>query len=174
MFTRIGVLLLASLGIAAAQAKVAIINVQNAVLETAELRKAQTELEAKFKPRQAQIENLQKELASIQAQLQNGGGKLTQQQAETLQATGQRRQRELQRLTEDVQAEVDRERNEVLQRAGGRMQEVVRKLADERGLDVVIDVSNAVYYKPALEMTKDAIAAYDKTYPVAPAAAAAK
>jgi outer membrane protein len=174
MFTRIGVLLLASLGIAAAQSKVAIINVQNAVLETAELKKAQTELESKFKPRQAQIEAIQKELASIQAQLQSGGGKLTQQQAENLQATGQRRQRELQRLTEDVQAEVDRERNEVLQRAGGRMQEVVRKLADERGLDVVIDVTNAVYFKPALDITKDAIAAYDKTHPVAPTAAAAK
>jgi outer membrane protein len=174
MFTRIGVLLLASLGIAAAQSKVAIINVQNAVLETAELKKAQAELESRFKPRQAQIDTIQKELASIQAQLQSGGGKLTQQQAENLQLTGQRRQRELQRLTEDVQAEVDRERNEVLQRAGNRMQEVVRKLADERGLDVVIDVTNAVYFKPALDITKDAIAAYDKTYPAAATAAAAK
>ncbi|HET8546434.1 MAG TPA: OmpH family outer membrane protein [Bryobacteraceae bacterium] len=174
MFTRIGVLLLASLGIAAAQSKVAIINVQNAVLETAELKKAQADLEAKFKPRQAQIDNIQKELAGIQAQLQSGGGKLTQQQAENLQATGQRRQRELQRLTEDVQADVDRERNEVLQRAGSRMQEVVRKLADERGVDVVIDVSNAVYFRPALDITKDAIAAYDKAHPVPPTTAAAK
>jgi outer membrane protein len=174
MFTRIGVLLLASIGIAAAQSKVAIINVQNAVLETAEIKKAQTELEARFKPRQAQIENLQKELAGIQSQLQSAAGKLTQQQAETLQVTGQRKQRELQRLTEDVQGEVDRERNEILQRTGGRMPEVVRKLAEERGLDVVVDVSNTVYFKPALDITKEAIVAYDKAYPVAPAAAAVK
>jgi outer membrane protein len=174
MFMRIGVLLLATIGIAAAQSKVAIINVQNAVLETAEIKKAQAELETKFKPRQAQIENLQKELQGIQSQLQSGGGKLTQQQAESLQISGQRKQRDLQRLTEDVQAEVDRERNEILQRTGGRMQEVVRKLADERGLDVVIDVSNTVYFKPALDITKEAIAAYDKAYPLAATAAAAK
>jgi outer membrane protein len=174
MFTRIGVLLLVSIGIAAAQSKVAIINVQNAVLETAEIKKAQAELEAQFKPRQTQIENLQKELQGIQSQLQSGAGKLTQQQAEDLQISGQRKQRDLQRLTEDVQGEVDRARNEVLQRTGGRMQEVVRKLADERGLDVVIDVSNTVYFKPALDITKEAIAAYDKAYPPTPTAAAAK
>lgn len=174
MFTRTGVLLLASIAIAAAQSKVAIINVQNAVLETAEIKKAQSELEAKFKPRQVQMESLQKELAGIQSQLQNAGGKLTQQQAENLQITGQRKQRDLQRLTEDLQAEVDRERNEILQRTGGRMQEVVRKLAEERGLDVVVDVSNTVYFKPALDITKEAIAAYDKAYPAAPTAAAVK
>jgi outer membrane protein len=78
---------------------------------------------------------------------------------------GQRRQRELQRLTEDVQGEVDRERNDILSRTGGRMQTVVQKLAEERGFDVVIDVSNTVYFKPALEITKDATAAYDKAYP---------
>lgn len=164
---RISLLLLASLGIAAAQSKVAIINVNNAVLETAEIKKAQGELEAKYKPRQAQVEKLQKDLTDIQGQLQNGGGKLTPQAEQNLQLTGQRKQRELQRLTEDLQAEVDRERNEVLQRAGARMQDVVKKLAEERGLDVVIDVSNAVYFKPALDITKEVVTAYDKAHPAA-------
>jgi outer membrane protein len=45
------------------------------------------------------------------------------------------------------------------------MTEVVKKVAEEKGLDLVVDVSNAVFFKPALEVTDDAIAAYDKTYP---------
>ena len=45
------------------------------------------------------------------------------------------------------------------------MQDVVKKMAQERGLDVVIDVSNTIYYKPALEITKEATVAYDKAYP---------
>ena len=45
------------------------------------------------------------------------------------------------------------------------MQEVVKKLAEEKGFDVVVDVSNAVYFKPALEITTESIAAYDKAYP---------
>jgi outer membrane protein len=32
-------------------------------------------------------------------------------------------------------------------------------------LDVIIDVSNTVYFKPALDITKDATAAYDKAHP---------
>jgi len=167
---RISLLLLASLGIASAQIKVAIINVQNAVLETAEIKKAQTDLEAKYRPQQAELEKLQKEIVDLQGQLQAGQGKLTPQAEQDIQITGARKQRELKRRSEDLQAEVDRERNEVLQRSGGRMQDVVKKLAEEKALDVVIDVTNAVYFKPALEITKEAIAAYDKAYPSAAAA----
>jgi outer membrane protein len=162
---RFSLLLLASALALSAQSKIAIINIQNAVLETAEIKKAQTDLEAKYKPRQAELEKLQKELTDLQAQMQQGEGKLTPQALQNIQVTGQRKQREAQRKAEDLQGEVDRERNELLQRVGGRMTEVVRKLAEERQVDVVIDVTNAVYYKAALEFTKDAVAAYDKAYP---------
>ena len=153
-----------SAGSAAAQAKVAIINVQRAIIETAEIKKAQTELEAKYKPRTVELEKLQKELQDIQTQLQSG--KLNPQAEQELQARGQRRQREYQRVGEDLQGDVDRERNEILQKAGQRMNEVVKKIAEERGFDVVVDVTNTVYFKPALEFTADAIKAFDAAYPV--------
>lgn len=153
-----------SAGAAAAQAKVAIINLQRAVVETAEIKKAQADLEAKYKPRTAELEKVQKELQDIQAQLQSG--KVTPQQEQELQARGQRRQREAQRLTEDLQGDVDRERNEILQKAGQRMNEIVKKIAESQNVDVVVDVTNAVYFKPALEITNDIIKAYDAAYPV--------
>ena len=46
------------------------------------------------------------------------------------------------------------------------MAEVVKKIAEQRGLDVVVDVSNTIYFKPALEITAEATADYDKTYPL--------
>lgn len=155
-------------GIATAQTKVGIISVQRAVLDTAEIKKAQAELEAKYKPRQDLVEKLQKELAGIQNQLQTLAGKLTPQAEQELTIQGQRKQRELERTTEDLQGDVDRERNDILGRSGQRMQEVVKKLAEEKGLDVVIDVTNTFYFKPALDITKEASAAYDKAYPVKP------
>ena len=30
---------------------------------------------------------------------------------------------------------------------------------------VVVDVTTAIFFKPALEITQEAVAAYDKTYP---------
>ncbi len=151
--------------IAQAQAKVAIINLQRAVIDTAEIKKASTELEARFKPRQAEMAKLEKDLSGIQQQLQTMAGKLTQQAEADLQAEGQRKQRSLQRVGEDLQADVDRERQEILGKSSQRMQAVVKKLAEEKGLDVVIDSSTTIYFKPALEITADAIAAYDKAYP---------
>jgi outer membrane protein len=43
--------------------------------------------------------------------------------------------------------------------------DVVKKLAEEKGYDVVVDVSQTLYFKPALDITPDALAAYNKAYP---------
>jgi outer membrane protein len=158
------ILAAATMGVARAQLKVAIINSQKALLETEDIKKAQAEMEAKFKPRQDQMTKLEKELQDIQAQLQSG--KLNQLGEQDLTGQGQKKQRDLQRIQQDLQEDVDRERNDILQRAGTRMQEVVKKLADEKGLDLVVDSANTLFFKPSLEITADAVAAYNKTYPV--------
>lgn len=150
---------------ASAQVKVAIINLQKAVLDTAEIQKAQKDLETKYKPRQEKAEALQKELQTIQGQLQTMAGKLTPQAEQELNVQGQRKQRELQRLTEDLQGDVDRERQDILGRSAQRMNDVVKKVSEAKGLDMVVDVSNAVYFKPTLDITAEATAEYNKSYP---------
>jgi outer membrane protein len=155
---------LASLGIGTAQIKVAVINSQKAILDTEEIKKAQADLTAKYKPRQDQLEKLQKDLQDIQNQLQSG--KLNQLGEQELTAQGQKKQRDLQRVQQDLQEDADRDRNDILQRAGTRMQEVVKKLADEKALDLVVDSANTLFFKPALELTNEAVAAYNKAYPV--------
>jgi outer membrane protein len=150
---------------AAAQMKIGVINVQRAILETAELKKAQNDLQIKYKTRQDALEKVQRDLNDIQTQLQASQGKLSAAGEADLQAQGAKKQREGQRLTEDLQADVERDRNDILQRAGARMTEVVKKLADEKGFDMVVDTTTVIFSKPAMEITNDAIAAYDKAYP---------
>lgn len=158
---------------AAAQNKVAVVNLQQAVLGSAEIKKADAEMQTKFKPRVDAAQKLQADVAAISQKIQ--GGKLTPQVEADLTAEGQRKQRDLQRLNEDLQGDVERERNEVLSKSSQKMQDVVRKMAEERGFDLVVDTSTTLYFKPAMEMTSDVIAAYDKAYPaVVPAAPAAK
>jgi outer membrane protein len=159
----VGLISLARVG--TAQNKVAVLNVQKAVLESAEIQAASAALEAKYKPRTQEIEKLQREIQSIQQQLQAGQGKLSTQAEADLTAQGQRKQRELTRSTEDLQADVERERNDILSKATARMHDVVQKLADEKGLDMVVDTSVVLVFKPALDITADALAAYNKAYP---------
>jgi outer membrane protein len=151
---------------ALAQAKVAVINTQRAILETAEIKKASSEMQAKFKPRQDQLEKLQREIADVQTQLESSAGKLSAAGQADLEAQGQRKQREAQRISEDLQADVDRERNEVLQKAQTRMIEILKKLADEKALDMLVDTGAVPFFKPAMEITDDAVKAYDKAYPI--------
>lgn len=146
-----------------APTKVAIINAQKAVADTAEIKKAQASLEAKYRPRQQAIENLQNDLRNIQQQLNTPN--LDPTREAQLRADGTQKQKELQRLGEDLQADVNAERQDILGRSGRQMTEVVKKLAEERGIDVVIDISNTIYFKPALDITAEATTAYDKAYP---------
>ena len=152
--------------IASAQPKIAVINLQRAVLESAEIKKADADMQARYKPRSAAIEQLQKDIAGIAQQLQTNAGKFTAQAEAELTAQGQKKQRDLQRLQEDLQADVERERNDILQKSGTKMSAIVKKLAEEKGYDLVVDTATSVYFKPAMEITNDAIAAYDKAYPV--------
>ncbi len=152
-------------GNAKAQTKIATINVQKALLDTADMKKAQAALEAKFKPRQEVMTKLQRELEEIQKQLQLGD-KLTPQAQADLQIQGQRKQRELQRLGEDLQADVERERNEILAKGSQQMQNIINKLAEAKGVDVVIGANALLYTKPAIDLTAEATQGYDKAFPV--------
>jgi outer membrane protein len=164
---RSALLLVVFAGAAAAQTgqpvRVAIINAQKAVADTQEIKKAQVALEAKYKPRQDAIVNLQQQLQSIQQQL-NAPNQTPDKEAQ-LRADGTQKQKQLQRLSEDLQSDVNADRQDILGRAGHQMAEVVKQLAEGRGIDVVIDITNTIYYKPALEITAEATAAYDKAYP---------
>ena len=155
---------LAAAGVGAAQTKVGIVNLQRAISETAEIKKAIVDVTTKYRPRQEDLEKLQADIQNLQQQI--ASGKLAPAAEQQARAEGTFKERQLQRKDQDLRDDVDRERNDLVSDAGQRMQQVVQKIADERGLDVVIDSSNAVFYKAGLDLTDVAVAAYDKAYPV--------
>jgi len=163
--------LVAFSNVASAQTKVAVVNLQKAIFETAEIKKADGEMQATFKPKQDEMDQLNKDLQGISQKLQ--GGKLTPQEESDLNAQGQRKQRQLQRLQDDVNEQAQAYRNDILSKSQQKMVDVVKKLAEDKGLDVIIDTSTTLFFKPALDLTAEATAAYDKAHPVTKSAAAA-
>ena len=166
--------------VASGQIKVAVVNLQEAVFKSAEIQKADAEMQAKYKPRQDEVNKATTDYTELAEKFKAGQGKMTEMALAELQAQGQRKQRELQRLQEDLNADVERDRNEILTKASQKMGDVVKKLAEEKGIDLVVDSAPGgaiLFSKPALDLTADVIAAYDKAYPAAaaaPAPAAAK
>lgn len=163
-FLRLALFAAMTAGLAAAQAKIGVVNSARAIAGTAEIKKAQADMEAKFKPRQDELARLQQEMQNIGTQLQSQ--KLSNDDEQELRNQGNQKQREFTRKEQDLRDDVERARQDILGRAGQRMNDVVKKLATDKGLDGVFDSSTMLFFKPALEFTDEAIAAYDKTYPV--------
>lgn len=147
---------------AAAQTKIGVVDFQQALLATADMQQKAGVLEAKFKPRQAELDQLAGELQQIQTQLQSASAA----DAARLQADGQRKQREAQRLSEDLQSEIDYERNGILQKGAQQMRAVLQSLREAKGVDLIVDVGGALAFASTLDMTADATAAYDAAHPV--------
>jgi outer membrane protein len=162
---------LASTSIAAAQAKIAVVNFQKALLDTDEAKKAQADLMAEFKPQQDEIDKLTRKLQDDQTMLQNSQGKLSPQAEASLSGDIQIEQHRLTNMQQDLQDSSNQRRDEIVQRMGTRMTEIINKLRDEKGMDFIIDTAATIAFNKAMDLTADATGLYNKTYPVAAAAA---
>jgi len=148
---------------ASAQVKIGVINVQQALSNTDELKKASVDLAKKYQPRTDELDKIQKDLESIDAQLNSG--KLNAQATADLQAQGTRKQRDQQRMTDDMNADVAKDREDILAKMSQKMQDVINKLAEDKGVDLIVEASQTLYAKPTLDLTADATAAYNKANP---------
>ena len=145
----------------AAQSKVAVINFQEALLSTADMKKESAALEAKYQSRQDELNVLSTELQEIQAKIQNATGA----DLARLQSDGQRKQITAQRLTEDLQSDVEFDRQNILAAASARMREIVQALRLEKGFDLIVDSSGVLANDPLIDLTAEATQAYDANHP---------
>lgn len=147
-----------------AQTVVGVVDFQQALLETAEMKKEAAALDGKYKVRREGIAKLGQELQEMQRKLQSatGAGGIG------LQNEVQRKQRDGQRMNEDLQSDWNFDRDEILQKGSTKMREALAKVAAEKGLDLIVDVSSAFFFKPAMDVTREATVAYDEANPVSP------
>jgi len=156
--------------VASAQSKLGVIDFRAALQNTAEFKKKVDAMQAVFAPRQNELQRLSQELQEIQTKMQTA----QPQDAAQLQAEGQAKQREAQRLNEDLEADVQYEQEDMLRGASQRMRDVISKIATAKGLDAVISVAaladpfegRVMHLNKAIDLTDDATAAYDQAHPV--------
>jgi outer membrane protein len=153
----------------AAPTKVAVIQVQTAILSTKDGQKAAAELQSRFAPKKAEIDKKGSDIAAMQDQLKK------------LQATGSDEVKtklmrdidtantKLQRDTQDAQTDLDEEQQKIMQELGGKMMAVVEKFAQANGLAMVVDVSNpqtpVLWAAQAIDITAEIVKLYDQANP---------
>ena len=155
--------------------KVAIVNIQDAIANTNEGKKELDALQQRFSPKQAELKTQNDEVENLKKQLQAQGDKLSDDERNNRVKTIEVKQKSLQRNFEDAQNEFQQAEQEVVNRLGKKMLEVLEKYAKTNGYAMVLDVSNpqtpVLYASPGANITKELVEAYNTEVPVAGPAA---
>jgi Skp family chaperone for outer membrane proteins len=161
----------------ASNGKVAVINMQAAIANTGEGKKALSDLQKKFTPRRQDLEHQQQEIAALQDQLQRQATTLSDDEQRRLSRELDDKQRIFKRAQEDFQAEGQQEQQDIGQRIGAKMVKLLDDYAQKNGFDMVMDATPQtlpIYYiAPQLDLTETMVKLYDAANPVAAEAAPA-
>jgi outer membrane protein len=172
------VLGMAAMAHAQTPAKVAIIHVQNAILQTKDGQKAASELQGRFAPKKAALEKKQADIAALQDTLRKGSATMSEDAKAKLMRDIDANNKSLQRDTEDAQADLDAEQGKIMQELGNKVMAVLEKYATGNGYALVLDVSNpqtpVLWASQTIDITGDIVKLYDQANPGTGAPAAAK
>ena len=157
--------------------KVAVINIQSAIISTNDGKKAAGEIQSRFSPKKAEVDRRQGEISQLQDQLNRGRNTLSEEARQNLTREIDQKNKALTRFTEDAQAELQQEEQKAMGELFGRVMQVIDKYAKDNSYTLVLDVSSqqtpVLYASNTIDITKDIIELYDKSSPPAASAAPA-
>ncbi|MGA2000289.1 MAG: OmpH family outer membrane protein [Terriglobales bacterium] len=154
-----------------ATTRIGIINIQNAIVMTNEGRRDFESLQKKFEPTQSTLNNLNQEIDSLKKQLQTQSDKLNDQTRADMVKSIEAKQKTLQRQAEDAQADFQAQQNEIANRIGGKLLEVLDKFAKQNGYSVILDVSSqqspVLWAAQTTDVTQEIVNSYNAQSSVA-------
>lgn len=161
----------------AAALKFGVINVQAAVQTTGEGKEAGAQLQTQFAPRQTELQNMQKQIADDEARLRAGQATLSDDERARLAREDETLTRTLQRKTQDATDDFNQAQQDVINRIGRKLLDVIDKYSKENGYGLILDTSSqqtpVMWAANSIDITQDIVRIYDQTYPVKASSATA-
>jgi outer membrane protein len=155
---------------ASAPSKIAVINIRNAIVATAEGKQAQAQLQSQFAPKQNELQTLQKQIEELQRRMSEGARTLSDDEKAKLQREGELFSRRLQRGNDDLNEELNAAQGEIVDGIGRKMLEVLDRYARENGYTAVLDTSAqgspVVYGSSQSDITQEIVRLFDQAYPI--------
>jgi outer membrane protein len=145
--------------------KIGVVNIQEAIMTSNEGKKEADALQQKFGGRQNELKTLNDEVEGLKKQYQAQEASLSEDARATKAKLIETKSKTLQRNYEDFQNEVNQAEQEVVNRIGQKMLNVLEKYAKANGFAVVIDVSNpqtpVLWFNQGTLITKQLVEAYN-------------
>jgi outer membrane protein len=157
---------------AAVPSKIGIVGIQEAIAATNEGKKEMEALQQKFAGKQTELKALNDEVEGLKKQYQAQEASLGEDARATKAKAIEAKTKTLQRNYEDYQNEVQQAEQEILNRLGGKMLNVMEKYATANGYSVILDVSNpqttpVLWASGPSNITQALVDAYNAQSPVA-------
>jgi outer membrane protein len=152
--------------------RVGVIQVQQALLSTHDGQRAMDKFQKEFvEPRKKELDRKAQEIRDLQDKLQRGGAAMSDAAKAETQRTVDDKTKRYNRDMQDAQDEMQAENGKLIEEMSGKMQQVIDKYAQANGYAVIINVSDpntpVLYASSTVDITKDIIDLYDKTFPSA-------
>jgi outer membrane protein len=150
-------------------AKVAYVVLQRIANESADGRVATTRIQALQQKKAAELNDKNKQLTAMQQKLEKEGSVMSASVAGELQKNIEKLNVEVQRFTQDAQAEVQELQQALQQEFQQRLEPVLQQVATDMGLQFVFNGPDAglVWADAALDISAEVIKKLDSTKPAA-------
>jgi outer membrane protein len=149
--------------VASAQGKIAVVDLQRAIHETEEGRKAQANLKTLFESRQKGLDKKQEELKKLKEEIEKQQSLWTPEVRQSKVESYQKQIVELQQVYVDYQRELAEKEGELTKSIVERMERILRRIGQAEGYALIIERSEAgVIFAPTnLDLTDLVIQRYN-------------
>jgi Skp family chaperone for outer membrane proteins len=154
---------------AAPSDRIAFLDLQRATVETAAGTQAKARLMRKYRGDQNELNERQRVLQQRKDALDRESAVLKPSARDARMQELQAKFVELQSLYTRMQKGLEDDEHQATAGIAKNFQEVITDLARQRGLSAIVDKANAVYVDASLDLTDEAIRAYDAKFPAPPA-----
>ncbi|MFQ5723728.1 MAG: OmpH family outer membrane protein [Terriglobia bacterium] len=149
--------------------KIGVLNVQFAMANTQEGKKASEDLRARFNPQRAELERLQREIRDLENQLRTQERTISDEARRELMRELEDKRKQANRMQEDLRDEVEQVQGEYVNSIGQKLERIIDQYAREKNLALVLNAFQGgpiIWRAQTVDITADIIALYDQTYPV--------
>lgn len=148
-------------GVASAEQKVAVVDVQRAVASTEDGLRAQATLKKLFDNRQQELNKKQVDLQRQREEIDKQAKALPKDALEKRVNEWQKQMMELQQIFVDYNKELEKKQKELTDPVFERVMGVIKRLATNESVDVILDKATVAYVRTDLDLTDKCIQLYN-------------
>lgn len=140
-----------------AETKIGVINTIKLMSKAPLAKAAQKQIQTEFEPREKELVALKKKLRALEERLTRDGAVMSEDEGKKLEREIITKRRELKRLNDEFQEDLNIRNNEILSKLQNQVNEALSALAREQKFDIILG-QGVLYASDAVDITDQVLA----------------